>query len=77
MMKATITSTDYQVTGDIVAYFDFTDCISDEPIFGEVGYKDDIRELLEYPCNCVYCLERAGINVEDSNARTGRAEGDD
>lgn len=57
--------------------FDFTDCISNEPMFGEVGYKDDIRDLLEYPCNCVYCLEKAGVYVEDSDARTRRAEGDD
>jgi hypothetical protein len=23
--------------------------------WGEVGYQGDIEELLEYPCNCVYC----------------------
>jgi hypothetical protein len=45
--------------------WDWSDCIVDGPMMGEVGYLGDIDHLLEYPCNCSYCREDA----EDQFAR--------
>jgi hypothetical protein len=42
---------------------DFLDCIDYGPYFGEVGYKGDIPELLEYPCNCEYCVKAGTEDV--------------
>lgn len=49
------TSTDSGLTME-----DFEDCIDYGPFRGEVGFTDEENmELLECPCNCIYCLERA------------------
>lgn len=45
-----------EVAGQVCAF----GCRELEPDFGEVGYKGDIEELREYPCNCIACLEAAG-----------------
>ena len=38
-----------------VSYSELLDCINSNPMRGEVGYIGEIDELLEYPCNCLYC----------------------
>lgn len=51
---------------------DFADLIG-QPFFGEVGYAQDISELLEYPCNCVGCMrvyEEAVRKELDENPTT-------
>ncbi len=45
--------------------FDFTDCLVDGPMRGDVGYLGDNEELLEYPCNCIYCRDKAGVVSEE------------
>lgn len=37
--------------------------------FGDVGYQGDIEELLESPCNCMYCRHAAGaVDVHAGDA---------
>lgn len=48
---------------------DFAD-LMDKPFFGEVGYAEDIPELLECPCNCQGCMrvyeEAVAKELDDS-----------
>lgn len=50
---------------------DFADCMDYGPYFEEVGHMGGIDDLLEYPCNCIYCLERA-LTPEEVEAYLNR-----